>query len=131
MTFAPEPLGRSTLPAQHTKGSGDSLVGFAQRSKVPERAALASHQSDDDLPITWPFVFGGLLLSAAMVWFCLGFALRDAATTDAADAAAGELVHHTLAGHYPVFWLLLLGALASCVVGAAFNMSRTRRLTHS
>ena len=92
---------------------------------------MASHQKDDDLPITWPFVFGALLLSAALVWFCLGFTLRDAATTDVADAPAGELAHHSLAGHYPVFWLLLLGAVVSCVIGAAVNMSRANRLTHT
>ena len=47
-----------------------------------------------DLPATWPFRAAGTVFIAAMVWFCMGFAIKD----------TGE----ELSNHMPVFWILIL-----------------------
>ncbi len=40
---------------------------------------MAAHNGDgpQDLPATWPFRAAGTLLIAALIWFCLGFAIED------------------------------------------------------
>ena len=42
-----------------------------------------AHNGDgpQDLPATWPFRAAGTLLIAALIWFCLGFAIEDLALT--------------------------------------------------
>jgi len=70
----------------------------------------AGHQ---DLPATWPFRAAGTVLVVAMVWFCLGFAIED----------MGE----DLAGHMPVFWLMILASVVLVLGGAFFNIARERR----
>ena len=69
--------------------------------------------SPQDLPATWPFRLAGTLVIVAMVWFCLGFAIKD----------MGE----HLTGHMSVFYLLLLAAALITLAGGLFNVSRERR----
>ena len=66
-----------------------------------------------DLPATWPFRVAGTVLIAAMVWFCMGFAIKD----------TGD----ELSNHMPVFWSLILVTVVFVVGGAAFNINRERR----
>lgn len=67
----------------------------------------------EDLPATWPFRAAGTLLIVAMVWFCLGFAIKD----------TGD----ELANHLPVFWVLILASVLFVAAGAIYNVSRERR----
>jgi hypothetical protein len=74
---------------------------------------LAAHNDvPQDLPSTWPFRAAGTLLIAALIWFCLGFAIED--------------LGNTLDAHLPVFWLLLLGGVVLVLLGAAVNIQRER-----
>jgi hypothetical protein len=74
---------------------------------------MAQHDDHDDpLPLTWPFRFAGLLVLAAMAWFCTGFGLHD---------VGGEL-----AAYYPVFWTLIAVAIVMIIGGAAFNLTKRR-----
>lgn len=75
---------------------------------------MAAHNGDgpQDLPSTWPFRAAGTLLIAALIWFCLGFAIED--------------LGNTLEAHLPIFWLLLLVAVALVLLGAAVNIQRER-----
>lgn len=76
-------------------------------------AHSGSGSAHQDLPATWPFRLAGTLTIIAMVWFCLGFAIKD----------MGE----ELSGHMPVFYYLLLAAALLCIGGGAFNVTRERR----
>ena len=72
-----------------------------------------------DLPATWPFRTAGTLFIIAMVWFCAGFALKDAPSKEA---------HlNTLPAHMNVFWLLILAGVVFIIGGAIFNLQRARR----
>ena len=86
-----------------------------------------AHGHDDNqsnLSITWPFTFAGLCLTLALSWFCLGFAIADRKPIDESIEITGPI---KLAGHYPVFWgLLILGAI-SVAFGIIVNLSRERR----
>lgn len=79
---------------------------------------MAQHEAagQSDLPATWPFRVAGTLLIAALVWFCLGFAIHD----------TGE----ELSGHMPVFQLLLAAAVVFVVGGGIFNLQRERHRKH-
>jgi len=68
-----------------------------------------------DLPATWPFRTAGTLFIVAMVWFCAGFAIKDAGTGD------------TLPAHMNVFQLLLVAGVVFIIGGAIFNLRRERR----
>ncbi len=85
-----------------------------------------AHGHDDNargLSISWPFTFAGLCLTVALSWGCLGFALADRKLPEPAKSEGPT----KLAGHYPVFWgLLLLGAV-SIAFGIIVNMTRDRR----
>jgi hypothetical protein len=79
--------------------------------------------NDHDLPKSWPFTFAGLCLTVALVWFCLGFAIKDRKLPEGFEQEGPT----ELAGHFPVFWgLLALGAL-SVIVGIVMNMVRENR----
>ena len=75
------------------------------------------------LAISWPFAFAGLCLTLALSWFCLGFAIADRKLPEPA-VAEGPI---ELAGHYPVFWTLLLVGAVSTVFGIIVNMTRDSR----
>jgi hypothetical protein len=84
-----------------------------------------AHGNDEEksLPISWPFAFAGLCLTVALVWFCLGFAIKDRKLPEPAVTTGPT----ELAGHYTVFWgFLVLGAV-SVAFGIVFNMLRDRR----
>ena len=66
-----------------------------------------------DLPATWPFRAAGTIFIVAMVWFCLGFAIKD----------TGD----ELSGHMDVFWLLIVAGVLFVIGGAIFNIQRERR----
>jgi hypothetical protein len=76
---------------------------------------MAAHDGDDpqDLPQTWPFRAAGLLLIAALAWFCLGFAIED--------------LGNELDAHLPVFWGLIVATGVLVLLGAAINIARERR----
>ncbi len=74
------------------------------------------------LSISWPFTFAGLCLTAALSWFCLGFAIEDRKLPEPAVATGPT----ELAGHYSIFWLLLLIGAVSTVLGIVINMTRSR-----
>ncbi|MEW6581587.1 MAG: hypothetical protein AB1416_02350 [Actinomycetota bacterium] len=39
---------------------------------------MAAHHDDEkDLPAVWPFTLAGVLILAALSWFCAGFAIHD------------------------------------------------------
>jgi hypothetical protein len=76
---------------------------------------MAAHNGDgpQDLPTTWPFRAAGTLLIAALIWFCLGFAIED--------------LGNELEAHLTVFWVLLAVAGAFVLLGAAYNLQLGRR----
>ncbi|MCU0308336.1 MAG: hypothetical protein MUE51_11330 [Thermoleophilia bacterium] len=74
---------------------------------------MAAHGKDDDLPITWPFTFAGLLLTVGLVWFCLGFALLD--------------VKKELPAHYTVFWICIIAAVVITIVAGIYNTMWAKR----
>ena len=85
-----------------------------------------AHGHDDNergLSISWPFTFAGLCLTIALAWFCLGFAIADRKL----PAPAVSEGPTKLAGHYPVFWVLLLAGALSIAFGIIVNMTRDRR----
>lgn len=86
---------------------------------------MAHGHTDNErsLSISWPFTFAGLCLTAALAWFCLGFAIADRKLPEPA-VAEGPI---KLAGHYPVFWLLLLIGAVSIAFGIIVNMTRDSR----
>lgn len=69
----------------------------------------ANHESEKDLPITWPFTFAGLLITLSLSWFCLGFAIRD-------------LGDH-LPAFYGVFFAGIVAAVVLVIGAAAYNLS--------
>jgi len=91
---------------------------------------MAHHTGEKkDLSVSWPFTFGALLITLALVWFCLGFALHDRKPIDEKAKISGptELPHHM-----PIFWYTLLAAFLFIVGGAIFNvMRRQQRLVAS
>ena len=76
---------------------------------------MAAHNGDgpQDLPATWPFRAAGTLLIAALIWFCLGFAIED--------------LGNELEAHLTVFWVLLAVAAGFVLIGAAYNIPLGRR----
>lgn len=75
-----------------------------------------AHGSDSayqGLPVTWPFRLAGTLTIVAMVYFCLGFAIKD----------MGEELWH----HLGVFYTLLLIAAVLCIAGGIYNLAQERR----
>ena len=56
---------------------------------------------------------GGTLLIAALIWFCLGFAVED--------------LGNELEAHLTVFWVLIAIAGALVLLGAAYNIQLGRR----
>lgn len=66
-----------------------------------------------DLPATWPFRAAGTIFILAMVWFCLGFAIKD----------TGD----ELSGHMEIFRLLIAAGVVFVIGGAIFNIQRERR----
>ena len=71
---------------------------------------MASHDSEKDLPQTWPFTFGSLLVLVAMSWFCLGFAVGD--------------VGDELPAFFEVFWSLIAAGVVIIAGGAVVNIRR-------
>lgn len=93
---------------------------------------VASHSSDEGLPITWPFRTAGTLVMVALAWFCFGFAFEDAAILSEENSGAeafpdlpGWLAHGPADQHLNIFWLLLLAAVVLVVIGAIWNRSRS------
>lgn len=92
---------------------------------------MASHSSDDGLPITWPFRAAGTLVILALAWFCFGFAFEDAAilseenSGEAFPDLPGWLAHGPADQHLNITWLLLLGAVVLIVAGAIWNRNRS------
>jgi hypothetical protein len=85
-----------------------------------------AHGHDDNerpLSISWPFTFAGLCLTIALSWFCLGFAIGDRKLPEPAVVEGPT----KLAGHYTVFWGLLLVGAISIAFGIIVNMTRDRR----
>lgn len=75
---------------------------------------MASHHDDEkDLPHVWPFTFAGLLILAALSWFCAGFAVHD--------------MGDELPSFYEIFFVLIGIAAAFIVGGAAVNITREQR----
>ena len=74
---------------------------------------MAHAKNDDDLPQVWPFTLAGLLITVAIIWFCLGFAVHDAGKE--------------LWAHYTVWWVCLFLALALIIGGGIWNTLRSRR----
>jgi len=91
---------------------------------------VASHSSDDSLPITWPFRVAGTLFMFALAWFCFGFAFEDAAilseenSGEAFPNRPGWLAHGPADQHLNIFWLLILAGIVLIAVGAIWNRSR-------
>jgi len=77
---------------------------------------MASNHDDEPagLPITWPFTFGALLITASMVWFCGHFAVRDPLNQKVGFKHA-----------FPVFWSLIV---AGIVVIWAIDLKRGMEL---
>ncbi len=75
--------------------------------------AHGSNSAYQDLPVTWPFRLAGTLTIVAMVYFCLGFAIKD----------MGE----ELWQHLEVFYILLLISAVLVVAGGVYNIARERR----
>lgn len=73
---------------------------------------MATHDDDGTYPATWPFRAAATVVVAAMVWFCLGYALED--------------VDKHLPAFFPIFWVTLLVAGALILAGALFNIRRER-----
>jgi hypothetical protein len=82
-------------------------------------------ENERGLSITWPFTFAGLCLTLALSWFCLGFAIADRKPIGEAEVE-GPI---KLAGHYPVFWVLLLIGAVSVTLGIVVNLTRERSRT--
>ena len=91
---------------------------------------MAHHTGEkNDLSVSWPFTLGALFVTAALVWFCLGFALHDRKSIDENIKVEGPT---SLPKHLPIFWYLLLAAAVLIVGGAIFNvMRRQKRLVAS
>lgn len=85
--------------------------------------AHGHNENERGLSITWPFTFAGLCLTLALSWFCLGFAIADRKPIGEAEVE-GPI---KLAGHYPVFWTLLLVGAISVAFGIAVNLTRERK----
>ncbi len=81
------------------------------------------HDDDRNLSITWPFSFAGLCLLVALVWFCLGFAIKDRKLPEPAVTTGPT----ELPGHLSVFWILLLVGAVSVAFGLVVNLTRARR----
>jgi hypothetical protein len=81
---------------------------------------MASHDDDheipEDLPVTWPFSVGAVLVIAALVIFCGHYAVRDTLNKKPGFA------HFT-----GIFWGLILAALVLFIAGGIFNVVRNRR----
>lgn len=80
-------------------------------------------ENENNLSISWPFTFAGLCLTLALAWFCLGFAIADRKLPEPAETEGPT----ELAGHFPVFWLLLAIGAVSVIGGIVWNMTRERR----
>jgi len=83
------------------------------------------HEDQDNekgLSISWPFTFAGFCLTAALAWFCLGFALEDRKLPDNSQTGPTGLQYH-----YQVFWLLLIVGAVFVGFGIATNMARKSR----
>lgn len=75
------------------------------------------------LPATWPFRTAGTLFVIAMVWFCAGFALKD---------APSEQAHlNTLPHHMDVFRYLIIAGIIFIIGGAIYNIRLERRRKQS
>lgn len=85
--------------------------------------AHESHDTDKKLSISWPFTFAGLCLTAALVWFCLGFAIEDRKLPEPAVTTGPT----ELKGHYTYFWLLLLIGAVFVIGGIVVNLMRERQ----
>ena len=79
--------------------------------------------NEKGLSISWPFTFAGFCLTAALVWFCLGFALEDRKLPDPAKVEGPTELKY----HYQVFWLLLIVGAVLVGFGIATNMARKNR----
>ena len=81
---------------------------------------MASHGNDHeipkDLPVTWPFSVGAVLVIAALVFFCGHYAVRDTLNNKPG-------FEHFAA----IFWGLILAALVLFIAGGIFNVVRNRR----
>lgn len=97
---------------------------------------MASHSSDDGLPVTWPFRAAGTLVVLALTWFCFGFAFEDAALLSEENSATAFpdlpnwLSHGPADQHMNIFFLLLLGAIVLIAVGAVWNKGRQSSSAH-
>ncbi len=86
---------------------------------------MSSHKGErNDLSISWPFTTAALALAAALSWFCLGFAIHDRKPIEEDAVVEGPI---KLAGHYPVFWALLLVGALLVVFGIVVNLGRARK----
>jgi uncharacterized membrane protein YiaA len=79
---------------------------------------LASHEDETpkDLPVTWPFTVGGVLIIAALVIFCGHYAIRD-------PLQEKEGIENFAA----IFWSLIVAAVVLMIAGGVYNVARNRR----
>lgn len=82
-----------------------------------------NHDNEKGLSVTWPFTFAGLCLTAALSWFCLGFAIADRKLPPPAEVTGPT----ELKGHYTLFWAFLVIGAVSVAVGIVVNMTRASR----
>ncbi len=77
-----------------------------------------------NLSITWPFTFAGLLVTFALIYFCLGFAIHDRKPVVEEQVVEGPT---SLAGHFTVFWICILAAVVISIAGYIVNYSRAKK----
>lgn len=78
--------------------------------------ASHEHETPKDLPVTWPFTVGGVLVIAALVIFCGHYAIRDPLQEK-----------EGIASFSAIFWTLIAVAVVLMVAGGVYNVVRNRR----
>lgn len=80
--------------------------------------------SSNNLSVTWPFRFAGLLLLISLVYFCLGFAIHDRKPLDDTIEVSGPT---ELKYHYDIFKWGIVAAIVLCIAGYIFNYVRAKK----